>query len=243
MKFRELRSCVAAGMSVSIIVSTIRTPISPLFGAARSVRVRTFVVLATGELAPRSVSVGGPVVLAFCWSHCRRKFYEVAEAGHAPIAEEALRRIAALYAIEADIRGFDAGTRVAERQVRSKPITDALRPWLEGALARLPGKSKLAEAIRYTLRLWPGLLRHLEDGRVEIDSNTVERSIRPIALTRKNALFAGSDKGAEHWAVIASLVETCKLNGLNPHAYLTSVLERIVAGHPQSRIDELMPWG
>ena len=103
-------------------------------------------------------------------------------------------------------------------------------------------KTKLAEAIRYALSRWQGLTRFLDDGRIEIDSNTVERSIRPIALNRKNALFAGSDGGAEHWAVIASLIETCKLNGVEPLAYLTDVITRIVNGHPNRRIDDLLPW-
>lgn len=186
-------------------------------------------------------SLDGPT-LAYCWAHCRRKFYEIAEAGHAPVAEEALRRIARLYAVEAEIRGRAPEVRRAERQARARPVAEALRPWLEAQLARLSGKSRLAEAIRYTLRLWNGLTRFLDDGRIDIDTNPVERAIRPIALNRKNALFAGSDTGAEHWAVVASLIETCKLNAVDPHAYLTDVLERLVAGHPNSRIDDLMPW-
>jgi hypothetical protein len=186
-------------------------------------------------------SLDGPT-LAYCWSHCRRKFYEIAEAGHAPIAEEALRRIADLYAIEADIRATSQEERHAARQARARPLVEQLRPWLEAQLARLSGKSQLAEAIRYALRHWEGLGRFLDDGRIEIDTNVVERTIRPIALNRKNALFAGSDHGAEHWAAIASLIETCKLNSVNPHTYLTDVLERLVAGHLNSRIDELMPW-
>jgi transposase len=185
---------------------------------------------------------GGPVTLAYCWSHCRRKFYEIAEAGHAPIAEETLRRIAAIYAVEAELRGRDPTTRVAGRQERSRPIVDDLRPWLERQLARLSGRSRLAKAIRYMLKLWDGLVLFLDDGRLELDTNTVERAIRPIALGRKNALFAGSDRGGEHWATIASLIGTCRLNDVNPHAYLTDALERIVAGHPQSRIDDLLPW-
>jgi transposase len=111
-----------------------------------------------------------------------------------------------------------------------------------GKLSLISQKTKLAEAIRYALSRWEGLSLFLDDGCVEIDSNTVERSIRPLALTRKNALFAGSDGGAEHWAVIASLVETCKLNGVEPHNYLTNIIARIVNGHLNSRIDELMPW-
>ena len=182
------------------------------------------------------------VNLAFCWSHARRKFYDLAQAGPAPIATEALARIAELYRIEGEIRGRSADERRDIRQARSRAIVDALEPWLKAKLALISQKSKLAEAIRYALSRWQGLSRFLDDGRVEIDSNVVERAIRPIALNRKNALFAGSDGGAEHWAVIASLMETCKLNAVDPQAYLGDVIARIVAGHPQSQIDELLPW-
>ena len=128
------------------------------------------------------------------------------------------------------------------RQERSSPLVAALEVWLREKLALISQKSMLAGAIRYALTRWAGLSLFLEDGRVEIDSNTVERSMRPLALTRKYALFAGSDGGAEHWAVIASLIETCKLNDIEPHGYLTDVIARIVNGHPQSRLDELLPW-
>ena len=182
------------------------------------------------------------VSLAFCWSHVRRKFYDLAQGGPAPIASEALLRIAELYRIEGDIRGCPAEERRNVRQTRSRPLVAALEPWLQGKLGLVSQKSKLAEAIRYALSRWAGLSRFLDDGRIEIDSNVVERAIRPIALNRKNALFAGSDGGAEHWAVIASLVETSKLNGVDPQAYLVDVITRIVAGHPQSQIDDLLPW-
>ena len=184
----------------------------------------------------------GEVRLAFCWSHVRRRFYELAQAGPAPIASEALTRIAALYKVEGEIRGRSPEERRAARQARSRPLVEALEPWLRDKLALVSQKSKLAEAIRYALSRWAGLGLFLNDGRVEIDSNVVERSIRPLALTRKNALFAGSDGGAEHWAVVASLIETCKLVGVEPQAYLTDVITRIVAGHPNSRLDELLPW-
>jgi hypothetical protein len=172
----------------------------------------------------------------------RRRFYELAQSGPAPIASEALQRIAELYRIEAAIRGHDADARRVARQEKSRPILEAMEPWLREKLSLISQKTKLAEAIRYALSRWQGLSLLLDDGCVEIDSNTVERSIRPLALTRKNALFAGSDGGAEHWAVIASLVETAKLNGVEPHAYLADVIARIVSGHPNSRIDELLPW-
>jgi len=184
----------------------------------------------------------GEVRLAFCWSHVRRYFYELAQGGPAPIASEALTRIAALYRIEDDIRGRSAEERCAVRQERSRPLVDALQPWLREKLSLISRKTKLAEAIRYALSRWAGLCLFLEDGRVEIDNNTVERTIRPIALNRKNALFAGSDGGAEHWAAIASLIETCKLLGVEPHGYLADVITRIVNDHPQSRLDELLPW-
>jgi transposase len=184
----------------------------------------------------------GDVRLAFCWSHVRRHFYELANPGPAPIAAEALTRIAALYRIEQDIRGRSADQRRAVRQERSRPLVEDLEPWLRTKLQLISQKTKLAAAIRYTLSRWQGLCLFLEDGHIEIDNNVVERSIRPLALTRKNALFAGSDGGAEHWAVIASLIETCKLIGVEPYAYLADVITRIVDSHPNSRLDELLPW-
>jgi transposase len=190
----------------------------------------------------RKLAQKNAVSLAFCWSHVRRRFYELAEAGSAPIAMEALERIQGLYAVEAEIRGRPADERRAERQARSGPILAALEPWLRAKLELVSKKSKLAEAIRYALARWDGLTRFLDDGRIEIDSNVVERAIRPLALGRKNHLFAGSDGGAEHWAVLASLIETCKLNGVDPQAYLADVIRRIVQGHPMSRLDELLPW-
>jgi transposase len=190
----------------------------------------------------RVLAERGDVQLAFCWSHVRRRFYELAAVGPAPIASEALERIAGLYAVEKDIRGRNADERRAMRQDRSRPIVEELEPWLRAKLALISQKTKLAEAIRYALSRWHGLSRFLADGCIEIDSNVVERSIRPIALNRKNALFAGSDGGGEHWAVIASLIETCKLNGVDPQNYLTDVISKIVNGHPNSRIDELLPW-
>jgi transposase len=194
--------------------------------------------------APDRVDItgAGPVTLALCWSHFRRRFYDIAKGGNAPISDEALLRIGALYAIEAEIRGDAAAARCAARQARARPRVDALKPWLDENLARISGKSPLAEAIRYGLSRWDELGRYLDDGRIEIDTNTVERSIRPIALNRKNALFAGSDQGGTNWAIIASLIETCKLNNLNPHAWMTDTLTKLVNHWPQSRIDDLMPW-
>jgi transposase len=185
---------------------------------------------------------GGPLVLALCWSHFRRRFYDIAKGGNAPIATEVLLRISRLYQIEDEIRGQSADARRAARQARSKELVEKLHVWLEQQLARVSRSSVIAEDIRYGLNHWQGLSRFLDDGRIEIDSNTVERSIRGIALGRKNALFAGSDEGAENWACLASLIETAKLNGVNPHAWLTDILTKLVNRWPASRIDELMPW-
>ena len=182
------------------------------------------------------------ITLAFCWAHLRRAFFDIAKGGNAPIASEALERIAALYAIEKTIRGKSASERRAVRQEKSKLLVLELKTWFEQQLALVSGKSLIAEAIRYGLNHWEGLTRFLDDGRIELDTNIVERSIRPIVLNRKNALFAGHDLGAENWACIASLIETCKLTGVDPQAYFTDVLTKLVNLWPASRIDELMPW-
>lgn len=182
------------------------------------------------------------IVIAFCWAHLRRKLFDIAKDGNAPIATEALARIAALYEIETAIRGGSAEQRRAERQARSAPLVHAFRSFLEQQLARLSAKADTAEALRYALNHWAGLVRFLDDGRIELDTNIVERSMRPQALTRKNALFAGHDDGAEGWAIVASLIETAKLNGIDPQAWLADVLGRLVNLWPNQRLDELMPW-
>jgi transposase len=185
----------------------------------------------------------GAIRLAFCWAHCQRRFYEIHQATGSPLAEEALRRIGELYAVEAEIRGRPPDERRATRQARSRPLVDALHAWLTVQLGRVSGKSALAEAIRYALRHWTGLVLFLEDGRVELDTNVIERALRPIALGRKNALFAGSDGGARHWAVVASLVATARLNGVEPLAWLTDVLERMVSGPTKAHeLERLLPW-
>lgn len=138
------------------------------------------------------------------------------ESDGSPIAAEALHQIAALYAIEKSVRGSTPTTRLAARRELAAPIIAAFRPWLEAQLSRIPQASKLAEDIRYTLGIWPGLTRFLEDGQLELDTNPVENQIRRVALTRKNALFAGNEVGAENWAMLASLVATCKMSDVNP---------------------------
>ena len=182
------------------------------------------------------------VTLAYCWAHARRKLHEVSQAGTTPIADEGLKQIGKLYRIEKDIHGLSPETRRAARQERSKPIVDAFEVWLATNRARVSAKSPIGEALKYIAKYWDGLIVFLTDGRIELDSNAVERTIRPIALNRKNALFAGHDAGAQNWAMIASLIETCKLNGVDPHTWLTATLTAIAQGHKQSVIDALLPW-
>jgi hypothetical protein len=160
----------------------------------------------------------GAVTLAFCWSHVRRGFYDLAKS-HAPVAVEALRRIGALYRIEEGIRGTDADHRLAVRQAESQPLLAELRVWFETQLAKLPARGDTAEAIRYALNHWSGLERFAADGRIELDSNSIERAMRPVALSRKNALFAGSDEGGENWARMASLIETCLCRARHKQVY------------------------
>jgi hypothetical protein len=184
----------------------------------------------------------GPT-LAFCWTHTRRKFYDVFAANKSPLAHEALQRIGALYAIEADIRGQTAEHRKQMRQQRSRPLVEALHTWLTGLLERLSGRSTLAQAIRYALNHWKGLILFLDDGRFELDTNIVERAMRPVALGRKNALFAGADSGGKHWAIVATLIQTAKLNDVEPLAWLTDVLKRVVSGQTKrNQLDTLLPW-
>lgn len=186
--------------------------------------------------------VGPDIRLAYCWAHARRKLVEITRNGSAPIAEEGVKRIGELYRIEAELRGLDPQTRLAGRRERSAPLIADLQTWLVYQRTRVATKSPLGESLAYIAKYWDGLKLFLTDGRIEIDNNTVERTIRPIALNRKNALFAGHDAGAENWGTIASLIETCKLNAIDPQAYLTATLTAIVNGHKQSRIDELLPW-
>ena len=154
-----------------------------------------------------------------------------------------MKRIAALYAIESGIRGEPAEERQRVRHEQSRPLVEATHVWLTDQLGRIPGSSGLAKAIRYALNHWNGLVLFLKDGRLELDTNTVERAIRPVTITRKNALFAGNDNGGRHWAIIATLVQSAKLNGVEPLAWLTDVLERIVSGRTKRHeLETLLPW-
>ncbi|MGV2975770.1 transposase [Roseibium alexandrii] len=168
--------------------------------------------------------------------------HDLTQSGPAPIAQEGLAQIQALYRIEKDLRGQAVDQRRAARQDRSKATIDAIELWLTHNRARISAKSPTGEALKYIAKCWEGLCRFLSDGRIELDYNAVERTIRPITLNRKNALFAGHNAGAHNWAVIALLIETCKLNWVEPHGYLSGVLQAIAAVHKQADINELLPW-
>ena len=185
---------------------------------------------------------GDPLRIVYCWAHARREIIRATPKAGSPVAGDLLGRIAELYKIEAEIRGAPADARLTERRARSKPILEALRAALDVHAARLSKKSEMGKALAYILARWEGLTRFAEDGRIEMDTNPVENAIRPLALGRKNALFAGHDEGGRTWARLASLIGTCRLNGVEPFAYLTATLEAIARGHPAADIDALMPW-
>ena len=182
------------------------------------------------------------VTLAGCWAHLRRRFYELHLNGSSRLATQTVTTMAALWKIEGDIRGLAPAARMAARQQRSAAIVAELFNLWEMELPRISGKSKLAEAIRYATSRRKVLECFLVDGRVEIDSNIVERAIRPQTITRKNALFAGSDGGGRTWATIATLLQTAKMNDVDPLTWLAQTLQRIANGWPISQIEKLMPW-
>jgi transposase len=185
----------------------------------------------------------GAIQLAFCLAHARRKFVEVHKKTGSPVSADVVTRVGQIYATEARIRGRSADERRAVRQAESVAVMAGIKALLDTTLPQLSTKSALAKAIRYTLSHWQGLTRFLEDGRLEVDTNTVERSMRPISLGRKNSLFAGSEGGARTWAILASLLQTARLNGLDPYAWLNDVLERIVSGAVRNHeLDQLLAW-
>lgn len=187
--------------------------------------------------------IGGvPLKLAFCWAHGRRKLIKATPKSGSPIVDEALVRIAALYKIEDSIRGSDPEHRRAVRQDLSLPLVDAFFTWLAAQAARVSRKSDLGKALAYMLKRQDGFRLFLDDGHVDIDSNLVENAIRRPAMNRRNALFAGHDEGGRNWARFASLIGTCKMNGVEPYAYLCDLFTRLANGHLASDIDALMPW-
>ncbi|EEW56565.1 transposase IS66 [Ruegeria sp. TrichCH4B] len=185
---------------------------------------------------------GKPLKLAFCWAHGRRKLIKAKPKKGSPIVDEALVRIAALYKVEDAIRGSSPDHRRAVRQDLSRPLVDAFFSWLSAQAARVSRKSDLGVALAYMLRRQDGFRLFLEDGRVDMDSNLVENAIRSPAMNRRNALFAGHDEGGRNWARFASLIGSCKMNGVEPYAYLRDLFTRLAEGHLDKDIDALMPW-
>jgi transposase len=183
----------------------------------------------------------GPIIEAACWAHGRRKFFDLARLNKAPIAVEAVERIDALFAIERDINGMTSQERVRVRNERSRPLVEALVAWLRERRSKLSGKSETAQAIDYSLKRWPAFTRFLDDGRLCMSNNAAERALRGIAVGRKNWTFAGSDEGGRRAAAIYTLIETAKLNDIDPQAWLADVLARL-PDHPARRIAELLPW-
>ena len=199
------------------------------------------VIHADGYSGFNELFAGNRITEAACWAHVRRKFFDVHAATGSPIAQEALNRIGDLYGVEKAIAGSPPDHRRRERQQRSKPIAEALAIWAEQTLPKLSRKSELAKAFRYMRSRWKALLRCLDDGRLALDNNPAERALRCVAIGRKNYLFAGSDAGGRRAAALYSLIESAKLNGLNPQHYLADLLARI-ADHPARQIADLLPW-
>lgn len=186
-------------------------------------------------------TVPGRIVEVACWAHCRRKFFDVWEATKSPVAKAALDRIAAFYAIEAKAQFAPAAERVMHR-AETAPLLASFFEWANTTVPKLSAKSALAEAFRYTIKRREALSRFVADGRLEADNNIAENALRGIALGRKNYLFAGADTGGKRAASLYTIVQTAKLNGLNPEAYLRDTLAKVADGHPINRVDELMPW-
>jgi transposase len=183
----------------------------------------------------------GPIVEAACWAHARRKFFDLARLNKAPIAIEAVARIDVLFAIEREINGLPVPDRRRVRQERSGPRVEALEAWLREQYAKLSAASQVAKAIAYSLNHWRGLVRFLDDGRLCMTNNAAERALRGIAVGRHNWTFAGSDAGGRRAAAIYTLIETAKLNDIDPQAWLADILARL-QDHPAKRIVELLPW-
>jgi transposase len=183
----------------------------------------------------------GPIIEAACWAHARRQFFDLARLDKAPIAIKAVERIDALFAIEREINGIAPQERLRVRNEQSRPLVVALEAWLREQRTKLSGQSKVAKAIAYSLTRWVALTRFLDDGRLCMSNNAAERSLRCVAVGRHNWTFAGSDEGGRRAAAIYTLIQTAKLNDVDPQAWLADVLARL-QDHPAKRINELLPW-
>ena len=182
-----------------------------------------------------------PLTEVACWAHARRKIYDVHVETKSPAAAQALEMIAQLFAIEAGIKGKPPAERLAARRAKATPILSELCAFLDATMEKVSGKSSLAGAFRYAASRWTALTRYVGDGRLEMSNNAAERAIRPLALGRKNYLFAGSDEGGRRAAIMYTLIETARRNDVDPEAWLGDVISRI-ADHPNTKIDELLPW-
>ena len=185
----------------------------------------------------------GTIRLAFCLAHLRRRFVDLHKGTQSPITAQIITLLGRVYRIEAEIRGTSAAHRLSARQAKTKAVMDELKALLDATLPQISTSSKLAEHIRYANGHWRGLTLFLDDGRIEVDNNMIERLMRPIGISRRNSLFAGNEGGAKSWAILASLLQTAKLNGLDPYTWLSDVLERIVSGEVRNNeLDQLLAW-
>lgn len=198
-------------------------------------------VIQADAYAGYNLAVQRGISRAGCWAHVRRKFYDIAEATDSPVAREAIKRIEALYRIERRINGRPPDERRQIRQQQAVPLMETFKVWLDARLRECAKGSGLGKAINYARKQWNSLVLYLEDGCVEIDNNAAERAIRPLALGRKNHLFAGSEDGGHYGAALYSIMGTARLNGIDPKAYLTAVLKRI-NNTPINQVEQLLPW-
>ncbi len=228
LRFARDVAAACARLASSWLVGLCRERVE-LSGSRRKVSERSHVILPS-----RAYPVAS-------WAHARRKLFEIAELKKAPIAIEAVQRIDALFAIEREINGMTAEGRRAVRAARSRPLVTALEAWLREHRGKLSAKSEVAKAIDYLLKRWPSFTGFLEDGRICLSNNAAERAIRGIAVGRRNWTFAGSDAGGRRAAALYTLIETAKLNDVDPHAWLADVLKRL-PDHPAQRLHELLPW-
>ena len=183
----------------------------------------------------------GPILEAACWAHARRPFYKEARLSRAPLALEVVTRMDAIFAVEREIWGQGAHERLVSRQIHVAPLVTELELYLRQQYGRLSRKSDLAKAINYMLSRWDSFARFVHDGRICMTNNAAERRVRTIAVGRRNWTFCGSDRGGDRAAAVYTLVQTCRLNGVDPHAWLRDVIARI-SDHPQTRLHELLPW-
>ena len=182
-----------------------------------------------------------PILEAACWSHGRRKFFDLARSGEAPIASEAVRRIDELFEIERTINGKTPEQRLAVRREKSRPLVIDLETWMRRQRALLSSGNETAKAINYLLNRWAAFTRFLDDGRVCLTNNAAERALRGVAVGRKNWTFAGSDAGGHRAAAAYTLIETCKMNHVDPQVWLADILARL-PDHPANKVDDLLPW-